>query len=62
MYFIEDLQNLLDMVYQLKNILQRYPEIQLPTEKHQYAKKSFFTLINTYSKIGGKKHNKGSTR
>ena len=49
MYFIEDLQNLLDMVYQLRNILQRYPEIQLPTEKHKYAKKSLFTLINTYS-------------
>ena len=49
MYFIKDLQNLFDMVYQLKNILKNYPKIQSPTDKYQCAKRSLFTLINTFS-------------
>ena len=49
MYIIEDLQNLFDMVYQLKNTLQQYPKIQPPKNKYKYAVKSLFTLINTYS-------------
>ena len=49
MYFIEDLQNLFDMVYQLKNILKNYPKIQSPTNKYQYAKRNLSTLINTFS-------------
>ena len=49
MYFIKDLQNLFDMVYQLKNILKNQSKIQSLTDKYQYAKRSLFTLINTYS-------------
>ena len=49
MYFIEDLSNLLDMFHQTSNILAKYPEVTYPSEKYLYAKKSLFTLINSYS-------------
>ena len=49
MYFIEDLSNLLDMFHQTSNILAKYPEVNYPSKKYLYAKKSLFTLINSYS-------------
>ena len=49
MYFIEDLSNLLDMFHRTSNILAKYPKITYPSEKYLYAKKSLFTLINSYS-------------
>ena len=49
MYFIEDLSNLLDMFHQTSNILAKYPEITNLSKKYLYAKKSLFTLINSYS-------------
>ena len=49
MYFIEDLQNLLDMFHQTKPILRHYPDVTEPALKHSYATKSLFTFINSYS-------------
>ena len=51
LYFEKDLQNSLDMVYQLKHILQNYPDIQLPETKHHYTNKSLSTLMNTNSNL-----------
>ena len=49
MYFIEDLTNLLDMFHETFKILTDYPTINDPTSKYDYARKSLFTLINSYS-------------
>ena len=51
MYFIEDLTNLLDMFHETFKILTDYPTINDPTSKYDYARKSLFTLINSYSNL-----------
>ena len=51
MCFIKDLTNLLDMFHETHQILSNYPSILEPQSKHSYAKKSLFTLINSYSNL-----------
>ena len=54
MYFIENLQNLLDITYQLKHVLNTYPPIKYPKSRYSYANKSLFTLVNTYANTEAK--------